>query len=804
MCEATNKRGKARIRRSGENGLATVGCARSWRAWILASAAVVLLGGCEGLRGERQGPRLAETLAQLGLDPGGPPAAPATLTPGPRGVSVPAPPAQSVIVRGQEPRADATARPLADGGAIELNFEDASVQTVAKTVLGDLLGLPYTVDPRVQGRMTLSGGRPMGRTEALATFETALRMNGAALTVGEGVYHVVPAAEVRQPGSPARFADIGTAAGAIGTAFSVYAPRHGQASNLKQILEPLYPVQGMVQADPERNLLIVTGTGEERRAVIEAARGFDQDFLAGQSVGVFPLARATPGDVIDELSMIYAIKGTADEGIRFLPVERMKAVLVVARRAAMLDQAGAWIRRLDQGGDGERTINVHPLQHAKAPDVARVLSRLFGTGGGNDSAGGSALAPNVQGARLSVDAARDPGAVGAARGGGTGLGGGSPASAASGTASGGSLGGQTGLSAMPTVRGGRNAAGHGSEEPGDTGMTSGGTGGGTGGGAAPRVVAHTTSNSLVVYATPAEYRLIQAAIAKLDIVPQQVMIEATIAEVTLNDALRYGVQYYLKGNGFANTRGASYGFDRSDQPGLQSLLPGFNAVLGSVTDPRVVISALDSITNVKVVSSPQVVVEDNQQALLKVGDQVPVITQQVVSTTTANAPLVNAIEFRDTGVILSVTPRVNADGTVSIEVVQEVSAVSRSADTGVLTPTISQRRIESAVSVRNGQTVALGGLISEDDQGSRSGIPLLSDVPVVGDLFAYNDRSRRRTELIVFITPRIIRDSNDARRVTEELMGRLQSLQTPIPAPVPNKPAKAPVPVRPAASPAGP
>lgn len=800
MCEATNKRGKARIRRSGENGLATVGCARPWRAWILASAAVVLLGGCEGLRGERQGPRLAETLAQLGLDPGGPPAAPTTLTPAPRGT----PPAQAVaaqpvIVRGQEPRADGAARPLADGGAIELNFEDASVQTVAKTVLGDLLGLPFTVDPRVQGRMTLSGGRPMGRTEALATFETALRMNGAALTVGEGVYHVVPAAEVRQPGSPARFADIGTAAGAIGTAFSVYAPRHGQASSLKQILEPLYPVQGMVQADPERNLLIVTGTGEERRAVIEAARGFDQDFLAGQSVGVFPLARATPGDVIDELSMIYAIKGAADEGIRFLPVERMKAVLVVARRAAMLDQAGAWIRRLDQGGDGERTINVHPLQHAKAPDVARVLSRLFGSGGG-DSTGGSALAPNVQGARLSVDAARDAGTAGNARGGGTGLGGGSTASPASGTAAGGSLGGQTGLSATPTARGSRNAAGQGAEDPGDTGISS----GGTGGGAPPRVVAHTTSNSLVIYATPAEYRLIQAAIAKLDIVPQQVMIEATIAEVTLNDALRYGVQYFLKGNGFANTRGASYGFDRSDQPGLQSLLPGFNAVLGSVTDPRVVISALDSITNVKVVSSPQVVVEDNQQALLKVGDQVPVITQQVVSTTTANAPLVNAIEFRDTGVILSVTPRVNADGTVSIDVVQEVSAVSRSADTGVLTPTISQRRIESAVSVRNGQTVALGGLISEDDQGSRSGIPLLSDVPVVGDLFAYNDRSRRRTELIVFITPRIIRDSNDARRVTEELMGRLQSLQTPIPAPVPNKPAKTPGPVRPAASPAGP
>ncbi len=757
-------------------GVATLGEGRLRTGWILASAAALALGACQGTKGDRAEPPLAETLAKLGVDTSGRPIDPQSLTPGGRaGAGSPAP-AQPIIVHGQEPRVgtSAPARPLAGGGAIELNFEDAGIPTVAKTILGDLLGLSYTVDPRVQGRMTLSAGRPMARAEALSVFETALRMNGAALLVNDGVYNVVPASEVRQPGNPARYADIGGAAGAVGSAFSIYAPRHGQASSLKTILEPLYPIQGMIQADPDRNLLIVSGTGEERRAVIEAAQGFDQDFLAGQSVGVFPLSRATPAEVIDELGMIYAIKGNADSSIRFLPVDRMKAVLVVARRAAMLDQAGVWIRRLDQGGDGERTINVHPLQHAKAADLARVLSRLFG-GGGGDGASGSPLAPNVQGARLSVDSANSAGpgnsgtGTGAATSGALSTSGGTASGASS---SSGSSGGQNG--GLSSARTNRNASAFGAGDVG--GLESGASGGG---GNAPRVVAHTTSNSLVIFATPAEYRLIQAAIAKLDLVPQQVMIEATIAEVTLNDSLRYGVQYFLKGNGFANVKGSSLGFDNSSTAGLQSLLPGFNAVLGNVTDPRVVISALDSITNVKVVSSPQVVVEDNQQALLKVGDKVPVITQQVVSTTTANAPLVNAIEFRDTGVILSVTPRVNADGTVSIDVVQEVSAVSRSADTGTLTPTISQRRIESAISVRNGQTVALGGLISEDDQGGRSGVPLLSDVPVLGELFSYNDRTHKRTELIVFITPRIIRDSNDARRVTEELMGRLRSLQTP-------------------------
>lgn len=775
MCPATRQAATSPHPALRGIGVTTLGGGRLRTGWILASAAALALGACQGTKGDRAEPPLAETLAKLGLDTSGRPIDPQSLTAGGRvGASSPAP-AQPIIVRGQDPRVgtSAPARPLAGGGAIELNFEDAGIPTVAKTILGDLLGLSYTVDPRVQGRMTLSAGRPMARAEALSVFETALRMNGAALLVNDGVYNVVPASEVRQPGNPARYADIGGAAGAVGSAFSIYAPRHGQASSLKTILEPLYPIQGMIQADPDRNLLIVSGTGEERRAVIEAAQGFDQDFLAGQSVGVFPLSRATPAEVIDELGMIYAIKGNADSSIRFLPVDRMKAVLVVARRAAMLDQAGVWIRRLDQGGDGERTINVHPLQHAKAADLARVLSRLFG-GSGGDGASGSPLAPNVQGARLSVDSANSAGPGNSGTGSGAATSGGLSTSGgtASGASSSGASGGQNG--GLSSARTNRNASAFGAGDVG--GLESGASGGG---GNAPRVVAHTTSNSLVIFATPAEYRLIQAAIAKLDLVPQQVMIEATIAEVTLNDSLRYGVQYFLKGNGFANVKGSSLGFDSNNSAGLQSLLPGFNAVLGNVTDPRVVISALDSITNVKVVSSPQVVVEDNQQALLKVGDKVPVITQQVVSTTTANAPLVNAIEFRDTGVILSVTPRVNADGTVSIDVVQEVSAVSRSADTGTLTPTISQRRIESAISVRNGQTVALGGLISEDDQGGRSGVPLLSDVPVLGELFSYNDRSRKRTELIVFITPRIIRDSNDARRVTEELMGRLRSLQTP-------------------------
>ena len=206
-----------------------------------------------------------------------------------------------------------------------------------------------------------------------------------------------------------------------------------------------------------------------------------------------------------------------------------------------------------------------------------------------------------------------------------------------------------------------------------------------------------------------------------------------------------------------------------------AVVPGFN-FLFTPTDARVVLSALTTITDVRVISSPQLMVLDNETARLQVGDQVPIATQSAVSVSDPDAPIVNAIEYRDTGVILDIIPHVNASGLVVIDIIQEVSSVVETETSGIDSPTIQQRQIESSVAVQTGETIALGGLIRDGKTNSVTGIPVLSDIPILGNLFKTTDDKTQRTELLVLLTPRVVRDTQDARDVTEELRQRLPSL----------------------------
>ncbi|MGH6879774.1 MAG: type II secretion system protein GspD, partial [Hypericibacter sp.] len=210
---------------------------------------------------------------------------------------------------------------------------------------------------------------------------------------------------------------------------------------------------------------------------------------------------------------------------------------------------------------------------------------------------------------------------------------------------------------------------------------------------------------------------------------------------------------------------------------INPLFPGFSYVFSS-NDARVVLNALTSITDVRVISAPQLVVLDNEQARLQVGDQVPIATQQATSVTDPNAPLVNTIEYRDTGVILEVIPHVNSSGLVTLDITQEVSDVAETKSSGIDSPTIQQRQITSTVAVQTGETVALGGLIRDRHSEGVTGIPLLSDIPLLGNLFKTTSDKDDRTELLILLTPHVIRNSQDARVLTEELRRRIPSVTT--------------------------
>ena len=271
----------------------------------------------------------------------------------------------------------------------------------------------------------------------------------------------------------------------------------------------------------------------------------------------------------------------------------------------------------------------------------------------------------------------------------------------------------------------------------------------------------------------------------------QVAIDATVAEVTLNDTLSYGVQYYLAGTQLGGTNtgtstttsGTGTTTTTTGNTGqlfstagssalLTAVAPGLNLVLGPANMPNLILSALHNVTNVKVLSNPSLVVLDNQTATLQVGDQVP-ITTGTANVLTANNTVVSTIDYRNTGIILRVVPRVSANGNVIIDIEQESSSVTPGSASS-LTPTISDRRVKSSVSVASGQTVLLAGLISDEVDRTRQGIPVLDKIPGIGDLFSQQSGTKVRTELIIFIRPTIIRDAVDAHMVAEELRSKLK------------------------------
>jgi general secretion pathway protein D len=264
--------------------------------------------------------------------------------------------------------------------------------------------------------------------------------------------------------------------------------------------------------------------------------------------------------------------------------------------------------------------------------------------------------------------------------------------------------------------------------------------------------------------------VIQAALRRLDVQPVQVLIEATIIEVQLRDELQYGVRWFFESGN------VSIGFSDLESGAIAPVFPGFNFVLDS-KDVRAVISALDSVTDVNVVSSPSLMVLNNETARMQVGDQVPVATATSESVDDVNAPIRNEIQYKDTGVILEITPRVNASGLVLLDVVQEVSNVSDQTTSGIDSPTISQRRFESSVLLNDRETLALGGLIRDTKSNAKNGIPILSDIPVIGAAFGSTDLKANRTELLVVLRPIVVRNHNEAKSAYQELRSKLRGLE---------------------------
>ncbi|RXT36819.1 type II secretion system secretin GspD [Bradyrhizobium betae] len=655
----------------------------------------------------------------------------------------------------------------AGGSGYDLNFENAPVATVAKVILGDVLNLGYTIDPRVQGTVTLASVRPVSKADALYVLENALRMSGVALVRDRTGYRLLPAPEAG-PGGIDRSANA-----EAGQGITVVPLRYVSAQNIFKLLDAFGVKASTMRPDSARNTLIVSGSGTDRATAVDTILSFDADWMRGQSIGIIPVRNSTPEPLVSELEKIMdsGEGGLSQNVLKFQAISRLNSILVVSRKPEYLKRAMTWIARLDKSDTDAANMQSYPLRYGNSKQVVALLNEMLigpSSGGFSLDSASSQISP---GGGVSVSS-----------------------SANNSVAS---------LSALPTagagaavpITGGPGASQSARPAPAPTqdsqlgGASTSGTKTSGGNGYLPnvRITADVSNNAILVFANAESQRIVEQTIRQIDRPQRQIAIEATIAEVTLNDQLNYGVQYFLasqKGsisstipgvatNGTTAIEPASNAVNAAAGALLGRVLPGFNLLVGAESSPRVILDALHNLTNVKVLSNPSLVVLDNQAATLQVGDQVPFSTG-TATVLTANNTVVNTIDYKNTGIILRVLPRANANGNIVLDIEQEISSVS-AASSGTLTPTISQRRVKSSIAVTTGQTVLLAGLISETENKQRQGIPVLDSIPGVGDAFSHQTNTRARTELILFIRPTLIRDPVDAHVIAEEMRSKMNS-----------------------------
>jgi general secretion pathway protein D len=668
-----------------------------------------------------------------------------------------------------QPRSSATE---ANDDGVTLNLVNVPAPQAAKTILGDILAVRYTVDPGIEGKITIQTPRPVTKSAAVDLFQSALRANNAAIVDANGTFKIVPleqapvGATIRLAGIPPAppLSDAAAGGDNVGSGVKIVQLKYVAAAEMRRILEPIAPRGSIVRADATRNLLTLSGNSSDVAGLLEAIAIFDVDVMRGMSFALVPVRTSQPDTIADELRNVFASEreGPMAGMVQFLPNKRLGAILIISPQPKYLTRAESWVRRLDAQAEGsEKQFFTYAVQNRRAAELVEVLQTMFSTEtGGARSAASRNVAPPYREATVTSPGAATTPASGVTPVSGLGTSGlGSTGLHTSGLGAG-------GLSTRSGAVGAASAAAPASGAR-ETATAQLGRDEATG---EPRVklAADPAKNSILIEATPADYRRIMRVIGSLDAIANQVMIEATIAEVTLTDDLKFGVRWFLNGKS-----GQKYTF--TDDPGgaVSSVFPGFSYAL-TAANAAGTLNALNQITSVNIISSPSLTVMDNRTAQLQIGDEVPIITQSAVSVLTTGAPVVNSVAYKDTGVILSITPRINQSGRVLLDIEQEVSNVASTSSSGIDSPTISQRRIKTSVVVSDGEALALGGMIQKSNTVSRNQIPIVGDLPAIGNLFGSKDNQVGKTELLVIITPHVIRNLTEARQVTDEFRRELQ------------------------------
>ena len=603
------------------------------------------------------------------------------------------------------------------GDAVSLDFEQAPLTAVIHAIMGDILGLDYIVEHPINGEVTVRTRTPVPRDQLLEILESLLLANKALMVRDkEGRYFISGSSEMNklQPNFSA------ASTNTVGYSNVIVPLQYIGAKNMAEILRPVADESAFVLIDPVRNLLVLGGTSNQLAGWQEIITSFDVDLLKGMSVGIFPIENSSVADIDAALASLLGkesgegvaeIAGGVGSMIRIIPIERLSSIMVVTPRAHYLERVRIWIERLDQAPDAnsERRLYVYEVQNSDAAHVAGLLSSIF-----------------------------------------------------SGTSSTGEFD-KAGVAPGYTPEQVTSSMGESSTKPRAAAQTKNVTVGDV------QVVADDENNALLIHATSREYQKMQTALAQLDVAATQVVIEASIVEVTLTDSTKYGLEYSAEGS-------LGGGWSGVARQALGVIAPGsgfsYSVVNGS-GDIRVVLNALAQDDLLNVISSPSLMVLDNHTASIQVGDQVPIRDSTTISD---GGTTVSSIIYKDTGVHLAVTPQVNAGGLVTMEIEQSVTDVGP-IDIATDQRTFLERKVTTRVAVRSTESVVLGGMIRENKSEGSSGIPILHNLPLIGPLFGTKTADGRRTELIVIITPRAIYSDVDLRDMSREMRRQMRGLE---------------------------
>ena len=607
-------------------------------------------------------------------------------------------------------------------GTYSINFDAADIGEISKIILSDMLNENYILNPKVKGSITLQTTKPLSKDELLPTLEMLLRMNGAVLVKRGGIYRIEPDAKGVHSANTSL---INSDKLVTGYQIKVIPLEYVGVTDMAEIIKPIVPKNAIVRIDPARNILFVGGTREELEKIIDLIDTFDVNYLAGMSFGFYPLENTEVGSTVADIENIFNSGETTPLSgmLRFISIKHLNAILVVSPQKAYIREAEKWIRRLDQqnGIVGEGGVIVYKVQHVDATELAATLGSVI-SGIAPTKSKAISIAPGQKIAKIS-NKSRQPKKI-----------------------------------AQITT----------SRSQGNTSLEG------------VSIIADEPNNALIILAEPQQYRMLSKIIKHLDVMPLQVLIDATIVAVKLDEDLSYGVQWLFRNSGPGGLKGVGGlgTFDSFSGLAANAVAGGFTyGLLSNGTDVRLLFTALAKDNKINVLSAPSLMVLNNEEATIKVGDSVPIRTSESTNTSGSVNPIqTSSIEMLDTGVILKVKPRVNASGQVVLEIDQSVDTAQLTTVSAIDSPTILKRQIQTTVAVLNGESVVLGGLINETHTYDNVGIPLLKDIPYIGWLFGTVGKKVTKDELIVVITPRVIANKYDARKITDEFKRKLTGI----------------------------